>query len=58
MQAKKNGGGLRFLHMSVDLSESEKKKPGTVEFYNKTEYAVDVADQTAKQYSVKTGTRR
>ena len=44
--------------MSVEVGVSEKKKSETVEFYNKTKYGVDVADQMARQYSVKAGTRR
>ena len=44
--------------MFVELGELEKKKPETVEFYNKTKCDVDVADQMARQYSVKAGTRR
>ena len=35
-----------------------KKNPETVEFYNKTKCGVDVADQMARLYSVKAGTRR
>ena len=39
--------------MSVGSDSSEKQKPETIEFYNKTKYGVDVADQMARQYSVK-----
>ena len=35
-----------------------KKKPETVTFYNKTKCGVDIADQMARQYTVKAGTRR
>ena len=55
---KKNVCVLRFLHTSVELGESERKKPETVESYNKIKCGVDVADQMARQYSVKAGTRR
>ena len=55
---KKNVCVLSSLHMFVELDESEKKKPETVEFYNKTKCGVEVADQMARQYSVKAGTRR
>ena len=41
--------------MSVEVGESEKKKQ---EFYNKTKCGVDVADQMARQNSVKAETRR
>ena len=55
---KKNVCVLSFLHMSVELGESEEKTPETVEFYNKTKGGVDVADQMVRQYSFKAGTRR
>ena len=54
---KKNVCVLSFLHMSVELGESEKKKPEKMKFYNKSKCGVDVADQIARQYSVKAGTR-
>ena len=44
--------------MSVEIGESVKKTPETVEFYNKTKCGVDVADQMVKQYLFKAGTRR
>ena len=44
--------------MSVDIDLSEKRKPETIEFYNKTGCGVNIADQMACQYSVKAGTRR
>ena len=46
---------LSFLHMSVELGESEKKKPEKMEFYNKSKSGLDVSDQMARQYSVKAG---
>ena len=55
---KKNVYVLSFLRMSVELGESEKKKPETVEFYRKTKCGVDMVDQMARQYSVNAGTRR
>ena len=55
---KKDVCVLSSLNMFVELGELEKKKPETVEFYNKTKCGVDVADQMARQYSVKAGTRR
>ena len=36
----------------------QEKNPETVDFYSKTKCDVDVADQMARQYSVKAGTRR
>ena len=41
---KKNVWVLSFLHISVEFGESQKKISETVEFYNKTKCAVDVAD--------------
>ena len=57
-KSKKNVCVLSFLHMSVELGESEKKTTKTVEFYNKTKCGVDVADQMMRQYSFKAGARR
>ena len=42
--------------MSVELGESKKKKPEKMEFCNKSKCGLDVADQMARQYSVKAGT--
>ena len=54
---KKNVCVLSSLHMSVELGESDKKKPEKMEYYNKSKFGVDVANQTARQCSVKAGTR-
>ena len=43
--------------MSAKLGATEKKKPEAIEVYNKTKCGVDVADQMARLYSVKAGTR-
>ena len=40
------------------VDTTTKKKPETVSFYNKTKCGVDIADQMARQYTVKAGTRR
>ena len=53
---KKNVCALSSLHMSVELGKSEKKKPEKMKFYNKRKCGLDVADQMARQYSVKAGT--
>ena len=55
---QKNVFILSSLTMSVELGKSEIKKRETEEFYNKTKCGVDVADQMAKQYLFKAGTRR
>ena len=55
---KRNVGVLGSLHLSVELGVSEKKKLEKMEFYmyNKSKCGIDVADQMARQYSVKAGT--
>ena len=55
---KKNVYVVSFLRMSVELGESEKKKPETVEFYNMSKCGVDVADQMVRECSVKAGNGR
>ena len=57
-KSKKNVCILSFLHMSVELGELEKKKPGRVECYNKAKSGVDMTDQIVRQYSVKACTRQ
>ena len=53
---KKNVCVLSSL-MSVELGKSKKKKPEKMEFYNKSKCGLDVANQMARQCSVKAGTR-
>ena len=55
-EPKKNVCVLSSLQMFVELGESEKKKLKKIEFYNKSKCGLDVADQMARQYSVKAGT--
>ncbi|XP_043597817.1 piggyBac transposable element-derived protein 4-like [Bombus pyrosoma] len=45
-------------HKTVKIGKSEKGLPETVEFCNKTKFEVYIADQMAKKYSVKSGSRR
>ena len=52
----KNVGIPSTLHISVMVDTTTKKKPETVTFYNKTKCSVDIADQMARQYTVKAGT--
>ena len=40
---------LSSLHISVGVDSSEKRKPETFEFLNKTKCGVDTADQMARQ---------
>ena len=42
----------------TDRSNRQKKKPKTVEYYNKTKCGVDTVDQMTRSYSVKYPTRR
>ena len=58
MQSKKYINVLSSLHVSVGVNSLEKRKPETIEFYNKTKCGADVADQMARRYSVKAGTNR
>ena len=55
---KKNVCILSTFYSSVMVDRTTKKKPETVTFYNKTKCDVDIADQMARQYTVKAGTRR
>ena len=36
------------------MVDRQKKKPEAVTFYNKTKCGVDIADQMARQYTIKT----
>ncbi len=49
---------MSTLHSSVNIGNDKKMKPETIEFYNNTKYGVDVLDQMARNYSVKSGSRR
>ncbi|XP_058626543.1 uncharacterized protein LOC131537240 [Onychostoma macrolepis] len=54
---KQSSAGLYTQHQHVAIS-TDKRKPETVTYYNRTKVGVDVLDQMARQYSVKGGTRR
>ncbi|XP_073503255.1 uncharacterized protein [Phyllobates terribilis] len=50
---------LSSVHPDVVVaSDSGKKTPETVKFYNETKYGVDVVDQMARKYTTRTCTRR
>ncbi|GFX87906.1 DDE_Tnp_1_7 domain-containing protein [Trichonephila clavipes] len=50
---------LSSLHPTVDIGNNYSKKlPETISFYNSTKFGVDIADQMARKYSVKAGSRR
>ncbi|KAF7640628.1 hypothetical protein LDENG_00029020, partial [Lucifuga dentata] len=55
---KKNVCILSTVHTSVDITSSQKAKPETVTYYNRTKVGVDVMGQMARKYSVKAPTRR
>jgi hypothetical protein len=45
-------------HKHVKIDKTAKKLPETVSFYNTTKFGVDVTDQMARKYTVKSGSRR
>lgn len=49
---------LSTLHPTVEITDNPKKLPDTIAFYNATKYGVDVIDQMARKYSVKSASRR
>jgi len=49
---------LSSMHNSAKIDKNAKCLPETVQYYNATKFGVDVADQMAKKYSVKGGSRR
>ena len=49
---------LSTLHTSVMVDTTTKKKPEAVIFYNKTKSGIGIADQMARQYTVKASTGR
>ncbi|XP_055378966.1 piggyBac transposable element-derived protein 4-like [Condylostylus longicornis] len=49
---------LSTKHTSVSIEKSKKQLPETIAFYNKTKCGVDMTDQMARKYSVKSGSRR
>ncbi|GBM28779.1 hypothetical protein AVEN_177992-1 [Araneus ventricosus] len=60
-QAKRNKNVLLLstLHPNVNVdSQTKKKLPETVEFYNKTKCGVDIVDQMTCKYSVRAASRR
>lgn len=58
-KVKKNVCILSTMHQTVTLeSDSQRKKPDTVHFYNLTKVGVDVLDQMIRKYSTRSATRR
>ena len=54
---KKNVLLLSTLHADATIADNQKKTPETVKCYN-IKYGVDVVDQMARKYTVRTMTRR
>ena len=46
------------MHKDIKILGNAKKTPETVSCFNETKYGVDVVDQMAKKYTVRSGTRR
>ena len=55
---KKNVLLLSTLLADATIADNQKKTPETVKCYNDTKYGVDVVDQMARKYTVRTMTRR
>ena len=49
---------LSTLHQNITIADNAKKTPESVKAYNDTKYGVDIVDQMARNYTVKTSTRR
>ena len=49
---------LSTLHTDAAIADNQKKTPKTIKCYNETKYGVDVVDQMACKYTVRTMTRR
>lgn len=46
------------MHSSVEIEKSNTRIPETIRFYNSTKFGVDVTDQMARKYSVKSKCQR
>lgn len=59
-QGKKNKNVLLLstLYPDVNVEQTNKKLPETVQFYNKTKCGVDIVDQMMRKYSVRAASRR
>jgi hypothetical protein len=55
---KKNVCILSTLHRQVEINNSPKKVPETVEYYNSTKCGVDVLDQMSRKYTTRSASRR
>ena len=59
-QGKKQKNVMVFstLHPSVHVESSGKKRPETIDYYNRTKFGAEDNDQMAPQYTVKALVRR
>ena len=57
-KSKKNVLLLSTLHTNAAIADNQNKTRETVKCYNETKYGVDVVDQMARKYTVRTMTRR
>ena len=57
-KTKKNVAILSTLHQNITIADNAKKTPESVKAYNNTKYGVDIVDQMARKYTVRTSTRR
>ena len=57
-KTKKNVAILSTLHQNITIADNAKKTPESVKAYNDTKYGVDIVDQMARKYTVRTSTRR
>ena len=49
---------LSTMHPTVTISNTGKKKPKTITYYNQTKFGVDIIDQMARKYSTRASSRR
>ena len=57
-KTKKNVAIRSTLHQNITIADNAKKTPESVKAYNNTKYGVDIVDQMARKYTVRTSTRR
>lgn len=49
---------LSSMHSSIEIEKNNTRIPETIRFYNSTKFGVDVTDQMARKYSVKSKCQR
>ena len=57
-KTKKNVAILSTLYQNITIADNAKKTPESVKAFNDTKYGVDIVDQMARKYTVRTSTRR